>query len=271
MLYKDWSEEFGNRLESMTGIQSWFYKEYYEKSLVDIEKYIIAEEDFILPVLLLKDKYTSESIPVVMGDADFNQTQLLLNQPEKCFKRNGFEIIECSRKDLVVPLQSSFQEHKKSLSRVARHYNKCDTNLKYYIYSGLLLDDTHKELVELYSKYWEAKKETPINFVYFKHFLGQVDNLSPNNTYTIIVEDNGKTLALAYFEIINNEVYWHETIRDVSEEYEKFAIGNYVLLVALKEFCYPRNIPLNLGVSWFDYKKHWHPIEKNIRGIKFIK
>lgn len=271
MIYRNWSDEFGKQIEAITGIESWYYKECFEyknKILPQEEKMFVVEDNFILPLVIVKDRYTKKNIPILLGDAGLNQTDLLLNQPEELFTKNNLKIISNARQDLVVNLKNSFSEHKKELQRVGRCYNKCGL-FNTIIHNGMYLEEHHRQLVDDYSKYWEAKQEEPLIYEVFHHFVNQVERLS--ECYTFEVKEGDKTLALAYFEIYNNEVYWHETVRDVTTEYEKYSVGNYVLLKALEELCYTKKLPLNLGVSWFDYKVHWHPTVKNVRGLSYIK
>lgn len=271
MIYREWSDEFGKRLQEITGIESSFFKLcfYDTSSTVPEYKYFIVEDDFILPIVEVIDRYTKTKIPIVLGDAFLNQADLFFNQNLEKLTNYNLKVIPNSRQEYVVPLLSNFNEYKRSVSRVSRCFNKCKNKLEHYIYKGMHIGEEHIELCKQYSKYWFNKDNTyTFTYEFAYNHLKQLEKVSP--CYTIEIKDDYKTLALGYFEIINNNVYWHKTIRNVSEEYEKFSVGNYVLLKALEELCYPKQLPLNLGVSWFDYKKHWHPVEKQIRGISFI-
>lgn len=271
MIVNEWSDEIGSRLEKITGIESWYFKEcfdYKNKILPDETKYFIVEDDFILPVVEVVDRYTKKRIPVVLADASLNQVDLFLNQDASAFERNNLKVIPNARQDYVVNLMGSFAEHKKSLERIGRCYNKCETRFRTIIHNEMYIQEEHRELCDTYSNYWVNKGEEYFYYDLFFHFIKQVERVS--ETFTIEIKDYNKTLALAFFEVVNNEIYWHETVRTTDEAYGKFAVGNYVLLKAL-EICYERKLPLNLGVSWFDYKLHWHPSVKEVRGLSFIK
>lgn len=272
MIVKEWSNEIGSRLEKITGIESWYFKEcfdYKNKILPDELKYFIVEDDFILPLVEVIDRYTKKRMPIVLTDACLNQADLFLNQDSYAFERNNLKIIPNARQDYIVNLMDNFTEHRKSLQRIGRCYNKCEDNFETIVHKGMYLQEEHRELCDMYSNYWVNKGEEYFYYDMFLHFIKQVERVS--ETFTIEIKKNDKTLALAFFELVNNAIYWHETVRTLDVNYEKFSIGNYVLLKALEDLCYELRLPLNLGVSWFDYKLHWHPSVKEVRGLSFIK
>lgn len=272
MIYKDWSNEFGVRLQEITGIEASYFKEIYDyrnQVLPQYNKYIISDGSFILPIIEGVDRYTNTKLPYVFCDSDLNQVDLLFNQEPSMFEKYNLKILENARQDYVIPLKDSFESHKKELSRVSRYYNKCSKLFQVSLHRGMFLEEQHKNLCDNYAQYWVNKGDEPVYYCRLKSFLNQVNRLS--ECYTIEVIDEDTTIALAYFEIINNEVYWHATIRSLDCKYEKLAIGNFVLLEGLNRLSYCKNSAMNLGVSWYSYKEIWHPVKKNVRGLSYIK
>ena len=270
MIYKNWSDEFGKRLENITKIPADTFKFCFEyKQTIAENKYICCDDTGIFPLSVVNDRYTHRLFPISLLDAEYLQSTKLLNQREEFFNFYGIKKINNARYDLIVPLMNNFAEHKKSLERIGRCYSKCSNATKYEIWSSIVKPPNFEDLTKQYSKYWENKKEEPLNYHRFNLFLDTICKLS--RTYTVIVTLDGIAVACAYFEVNGKELYWHETIRYTEGEiYSKLAIGNYILLLALEHICYPHNLTLNLGVSWFEYKKHWHPTQVGVCGIDFI-
>lgn len=267
---EEWNEELGARLEKETGIPSALFKLEFDNPLKAYSKcYFLYDKRGVLPICEIKDKYSENIIPILALNATILEMDYFFKLPKEFYKDAGIRIEEKGRYDLVVPLQSSFREHCKSLERISRCFNKCQREFNFSIYKGIAhYPDNFSHLIEVYSEYWIKKGDFPLiedNFKYCQDFIA-----SKNEYYTIEVMDKDRCLAVAYFQVSNGELYWHETIRDTDETYSKFAVGNYILLLALKHLCYPNNWNLNLGVSWYDYKKHWHPIEVPVKEIRYV-
>ena len=265
MIYKDWSSEIGCTLERITGIESNFYREYFEyvKEIYKPEKILfISEEQFLLPVVV-----TTTGVAYVLGDIDLLHSGSLLKQKISGLEAYGFEVIDNARQEYVIQLQDSFNANLKSLERVGRCYSKC-SKFTSNIYNDIVLKDEHEGFYDKYLEYWKNRGEITPSFSIFRGCLLQMSHLS--KTYTIEINHNDTLLALGYFIVYDGELRWYETLRTLDESYSKYSVGNYILLVAMRDICYKFGYNLNLGVSWFDYKKHWHPVLKDIRGISII-
>lgn len=266
MIYTTWSNEFGERLEAITGIKSeWFEEDfhYLNENTPNHLHYICCSDNGILPITEVDDKYTGNRIPTITMEHYRLEIRKLFTQPKELFDEHNLKIIDNGFYHYVVYLKDNFNEHKKSLSLVSRHYNKCSKNTSYNIIKGFSKEGL-EAISEGYASYWIKKGGEPCHYLGYLYLEDIVD-------YTIQVKYEGNIICIAYFQVDkeNNELYWHQTVRSTDSKYDNLSVGNYVLLKALEDICYPNGFKFNLGLSWFDYKKIWSPELKPIKSVRY--
>jgi hypothetical protein len=268
-VFLDWDSSFipaFNKLSQADPlVGSWVdYAFYYEffKRIGDAEIEFYVDGDKILPVRTLKTPSEGGGpIPTILGDGDF-PFQDEFYKDEQFIKECGFEVIPCAREDAVVKTSySGFAEHLKHLSQVGRAY-KHSKGLRFSLNMGMSPVEYFTNYHHCRRHFTESKGSSVDTLATYQHFL----TLAEHGMFTINIYEGSSLLATGFFVKREGEVYWLNTFRDHTDTR---AIGNLVLLEALR-ICYDtKDTNLNLGYGWMSYKfSAWKAVSVPVKGLR---
>ena len=231
-------------------------------SYVQSDPLVLLDEDkeFALPIFIQKREEDGSLFCTLPMDLNIPNQEFIYKQCEPYVGAFGLAINKEARPEVVINLRDSFETHSKELHRIYRQYKKTVNKFRFdfkQVFNSKDLLYAEADLNPYYYSYWASKGDVKswdfeMDYLYCLADCGQV--------YTCSIYDGNKLIAVAYFIRYVDELYWIQTKRNTDAVYEKDALGNCLIMHALKNIYDKKwNIPLNLGIGWLDYKQIWNP------------
>lgn len=272
--YIDWSKEFSERLESVTGVSGELYKDIYEEDRKTAECFVYYDGISILPIKVCRDIYspTRERIPITLLDDIIPNDTKLFNQNLSNFE--DLIVIPNNRETCLVSLMGSFSEHRDYLRKTFyKHYNRIDRKLRVELVSGFY--DLPDYLEKDFDDYWKEKTDNDCGLFRESKLYKSLLVLPKENLFSLVAYLDDYVIGVSYTILMDNCFYGVLSVRKLGKEFEKYGINNIFMFKRLELLCYPRNMNIDIGSSYnesslFEYKRKIGPQKLiPVKGVRF--
>lgn len=273
--YSDWSNEFGSKLEEVTGLSGDLYKEIFEQDKKNSECYVYYDGNSILPIKVCLDIYSEEHsrIPITLLDDIVPQDALLYEQNLHNF--DDLVIIPKNRENQLVTRLDSFQEHKSLLKHSFCHYyNRVNKVAVFKEYKGFFTD-IPDEIVADFDAYWKEKTNNDCGLFKESKLYQSLLTLKKEDVVSLLMYVNDELIGVSYNIFFGGELHALLDLRRIGEAYNPYRICNIFVFKKLEMLCYPLGLNMNNGSSYnesplFDYKRGIKPHTLiPVKGVRF--